>query len=225
MSGFELNEFRIIFVYTFRNSAKDQWTTFETILHSHEFRSLHEFLHSNQATQCRKENEKSEFQQNAIAAIISLYFQRNFEQCVAEKIIQRANELKKIEADFSNLFLGLDPILRDPERFSSKGKILKFIRKLMKFSFKFMTEDERKEFFSKVADAIFTSCSVAPPNPNWRPVVEALITEGSKVQCETVAQNYGILSGGKKKKNYVCLSVCLSVCISKSVQTKQKIKS
>ncbi len=187
-----------IFVYTFRHSGKEQTTTLERlqILQSHEFRSLHEFLDSNQANQSGKENESSAFQLKAIAAITSLYFQRDFGQCATENIIKRANELKKIEADFSFIFQVVEPIPRDPERYNSKDTILKCIKNLMKFRFEFMTEDKKEEFLSKVADAAFASCSADPPNQNWRPVVEALIAEESKVQCKKVALIYGLLPRG-----------------------------
>jgi hypothetical protein len=174
---------------------------------------LHEFLLSNQAAQRRKENEKSAFQENAIAAIISLYFQRNFEQCVNEKKIQQTNELKKIKADFNNLVKALEPIRRDPERYNSKETILKFIKNLMKFHFTFMGEDKKEEFLLKVTDAIFASGSANPPNQKWTPVVEALISKESNVHCKKVVQNYGILPGGKQLCLPICLADCLSVCL------------
>jgi hypothetical protein len=149
----------------FKRTSERQHMHYE-ILRSHQFMSLSEFLYCNQLDQSGQ-RDPTEFQKNAVAGIICLYFQRNFE--MAEKIKQKAKEPKEIGLAFIKTFLPkLVPIFQDQKHFNSKETILEHIRELMKPQCEFMTETEKEEFFSKVVDDLYASHYAGPPDGNWK---------------------------------------------------------
>ncbi len=180
-----LSELQIQFVTTSSQLSGEKDSEIPTV-------TLEDLLCSEQD---HKPTENAEIHQDvAIAGIVSLYFQSSYEKC-------KDHFLEEQLADFKMEFDIVDSMLVQFSKTStflaSKETSFQKLTNLMMHGLKSLTKDEKENFLSKVALAVFTSYNADPPNENWMPAVKALISEEVKVHQQKLDLKYGILTRGK----------------------------